>query len=87
MVAGEVFEPEGVTYSVESTATLSDGKLGPMRDFPAPEGFAKERWSLHTKLTGGVATRLYFRAVRTEASVVVLIGYFGGHLPTVRHRT
>jgi hypothetical protein len=85
--AGEVFEPGGVTYSVESKATLDDGILGPMRDFPAPEGFEVERWSLHTKLTGGAGARLYFRAVRTEADTVVLIGYFGDHLPTVRYRT
>lgn len=84
---GEGFEPAGVTYSVESKATLDDGTLGPMREFPAPEGFEAERWSLHTKLTGGAGARLYFRAVRTGAEAVVLVGYFGDHLPTVRYRT
>lgn len=84
---GEGFEPGGVTYSVESKATLDDGTLGPMRDFPVPEGFEAERWSLHTKLTGGAGARLYFRAVRTGAEAVVLVGYFGDHLPTVRYRT
>jgi hypothetical protein len=59
------FEPVAVTYSVESQATLRDGSLGPMRDFPTPLGFEAERWSLHTKLTGGAGARLYFRAVRT----------------------
>lgn len=84
---GEGFAPGGVTYSVESSATLDDGTFGPMRDFPVPEGFEAERWSLHTKLTGGAGARLYFRAVRTGAEAVVLVGYFGDHLPTVRYRT
>lgn len=85
--AGEGFEPGGVTYSVESRATLDDGTFGPMRDFPVPEGFQVERWSLHTKLTGGAGARLYFRAVRTGSGAVVLVGYFGDHLPTVRYPT
>lgn len=84
---GEGYEPSGVTYSVESQPTLRDGTYGPMRDFPAPAGFPAERWSLHTKLTGGGGARLYFRAVRAGADAVVLVGYFGGHLPTVRYRT
>ena len=86
-VQGRPFEPVAVTFSVESKATLEDGALGPMRDFPAPEGFEAERWSLHTKLTGGAGARLYFRAVRTADRSVVLVGYFGDHLPTVKHRT
>jgi hypothetical protein len=58
-----------------------------MRDFPVPEGFAAARWSLHTKLTGGAGTRLYFRPERVGAAAVVLIGYVGDHLPTTRYRT
>ena len=84
---GSPFEPVAVTYSVESKATLDDSSLGPMRDFPTPAGFETERWSLHTKLTGGAGARLYYRAVRTGADAVVLIGYFGDHLPTVKYRT
>jgi hypothetical protein len=84
---GQVFNPEGVTYSVESSATLAHGTYGPMRDFPVPDGFKAERWSLHTKLTGGAGARLYFRAVRTGAEAVVLVGYFGDHLPTVLNPT
>lgn len=83
---GTVFEPVAVTFSVESKATLDDGTLGPLRDFPVPPGFEAERWSLHTKLTGGAGARLYFRAVRTPERAVVLVGYFGAHLPTVRFR-
>lgn len=86
-VEGRPFEPIGVTYSAESQATLDDGDLGPMRDFPTPAGFKVARWSLHTKLTGGTGARLYYRAVRTNGEAVVLIGYFGEHLPTVRYRT
>lgn len=86
-VAGKPFEPVGVTYSVESLSTLNDGTLGPMRDFPTPVGFETDRWSLHTKLTGGAGARLYYRPVRSGADPVVLIGYFGDHLPTVRYRT
>lgn len=85
--AGEAFEAGGVTFSVESKTTLDDGTFGPMRDFPVPAGFQAQRWSLHTKLTGGAGARLYFRAVRTDAEAVVLVGYFGDHLPTVRYRT
>ncbi|MBK8015073.1 MAG: hypothetical protein IPK13_27455 [Deltaproteobacteria bacterium] len=84
--AGTSFSPSGISFSVESQATLDDGKLGPMRDFPTPEGFAHERWSLHTKMTGGNGARLYFRGVRREGAGFVLIGYCGDHLPTVRYR-
>jgi hypothetical protein len=86
-VPGAVFKPEGITYSLESDQTLLHGKFGPIRDFPSPAGFAHERWSLHTKLTGGAGARLYFRAVRSAASKAVLIGYFGVHLPCVQHPT
>lgn len=84
---GEPFEPVAVTFSVESKPTLEDGALGPLRDFPTPPGFAVERWSLHTKLTGGNGARLYFRALRQEGRGVVLVGYFGDHLPSLRYRT
>jgi hypothetical protein len=57
---------------------------GPQRDFPVPEGFKPRRWSDHTKLSGGAGARLYFHAERTDEQAVVLIGYFGDHLPTVR---
>lgn len=84
---GAAYRPEGITYSQESDQTLSHGKFGPIRDFPAPAGFRHERWILHTKLTGGAGARLYFRAVRTADSKAVLIGYFGAHLPCVLHPT
>jgi len=84
---GAAFKPEAITYSQESDQTLSHGKFGPIRDFPPPAGFAHERWSLHTKLTGGAGARLYFRAVRSGDSKAVLIGYFGAHLPCVLHPT
>jgi hypothetical protein len=84
---GEVFTPQGITYSVESTATLEHGDFGPMRDFPVPEGFMVERWSLHTKLTGGAGARMYFRPERIATGNAVLIGYVGAHLPTVNYRT
>jgi hypothetical protein len=84
---GEVFRPRGVTFSVESGPTLRHGTLGPMRDFPTPEGFGAERWSLHTKLTGGAGARLYFKPARRNEKGVVLIGYFGEHLPTVKYPT
>lgn len=81
---GDPFRPRGVSFSVESRATLIHGAYGPLRDFPPPEGFNAERWSLHTKLTGGAAARLYYRPVRLPDRALVLIGYFGAHLPTVR---
>lgn len=81
---GTPYEPAGVTFSVESGATLDHGTYGPMRDFPAPDGFPFERWSLHTKLTGGPGARLYYRAHDNDGSMVVLVGYLGSHLPTVR---
>lgn len=84
---GAPFEPGGITFSVESQATLSDGALGPLRDFPPPAGFEPRRWSLHTKLTGGAGARLYFRPEATDRGPVVLVGYFGEHLPTALHRT
>lgn len=84
---GTPYRPEGITFSQESDQTLSHGRFGPIRDFPAPEGFEYERWSLHTKLTGGAGARMYFRAVRTAEMKSVLIGYFGAHLPCVLHPT
>jgi hypothetical protein len=86
-VAGTPYRPEGITFGQESEQTLSHVRFGPIRDFPPPEGFQHERWSLHTKLTGGAGARLYFRAVRTAQTRAVLIGYFGSHLPCVLYPT
>lgn len=84
---GVAYEPVAVSFSPESKATLEHGSYGPMRDFPAPAGFAPGRWSLHTKLTGGNGARLYFRPERGPGgAAVVLVGYFGAHLPTVRFK-
>lgn len=92
---GLPFSPEGVTFSVESEATLKDGKLGPLRDFPTPPEFSAERWTLHTKLTGGNGARLYYKPqefVNTETEgepkrkMLVAVGYLGPHLATVRYR-
>ncbi len=84
---GEPLVPQGITFSPESAETLKNGKFGPLRDFPTPDGFTHERWSLHTKLTGGAGARLYYRPVRTAQTKLVLIGYFGPHLPCVRYPT
>jgi hypothetical protein len=81
---GMPFEPPGVTYSVESTQTLEHGHYGPMRDFPAPDGYAPMRWTLHTKLTGGAGARMYFAFKGPRPRPVVLIGYLGPHLDSVR---
>lgn len=81
---GIPYSPTGaITWSSESNATLRHKNHGPLRDFPMPDGFAPRRWSDHTKLSGGAGTRLYFYAARTGEKAVVLIGYFGNHLPTV----
>jgi hypothetical protein len=80
------YKPLAVSFSVESEATLNHGTYGPMRDFGMPDGFAFERWSLHTKLTGGNGARVYFRAERVKGEWVVLVGYFGDHLSTVKHQ-
>lgn len=81
---GNKYSP-AVSYSRESEATLRHGTYGPMRDFATPDGFPPERWSLHTKLTGGNGARMYYRVEKVEERTVVLIGYFGDHLPTVKH--
>lgn len=81
------FVPRGITFSQESGTTLAHGTLGPMRDFPVPDGFVAERFSLHTKLTGGNGARLYFRPERVTDGNVVVIGYFGAHLSTVSFKT
>jgi hypothetical protein len=80
------FTVRGVTASVESQVTLNHRVYGPQRDFPAPKGFLQRRWTMHTKLTGGNGARLYYDVDRLEGECVVLIGYFGKHLPTVNHR-
>lgn len=79
------FEPRGIPVSPESPATLNHGRYGPMRDFPMPDGFEPQRWSWHTKITGGENPRLYFQFEPRAEEPVVLIGYFGSHLRTVRH--
>lgn len=92
---GTPFNPDGVTFSVESEATLNHGNFGPMRSFPTPAGFPTERWTLHTKLTGGSGARLYFKVhdvmVQTDSGervkeFRVAVGYIGPHLPTVRFK-
>lgn len=72
-----------VKYSVESGQTLKHRRLGPLRDFPSPAGHPAMRWSLHTKLAGGI--RLYFHPERVDGDqkAVVLVGYVGPHLETV----
>lgn len=89
--AGTSFDPTGVPWSVESQQTLKDKKFGPMRDFAMPNGFSAQRWSLHSKLTGGAGARLYFQPVQVGKKGlergVVLIGYFGSHLPTKKYPT
>lgn len=82
---GTQYSPsEAITWSPESRETLHHRNHGPLRDFPMPDGFTPRRWSNHTKLSGGAGARLYFEAERTDEIAVVLIGYFGAHLPTVR---
>lgn len=87
------FEPAGLTYSPESEATLNHGQYGPLRDFPVPDDFASERWSLHTKPSGGPGMRIYYRVQAFEVPMAdghsvqqlrVAIGYVGPHLPTVK---
>lgn len=81
------FVPRGVTSSVEAQTTLNHGRYGPLRDFPVPAGFTQRRWSLHTKLMGA-NMRLYYRFEGSgEHGAVVLLGYFGAHLPTVKYPT
>ena len=82
-----------MTYSVESGETLKSGTLGPMRDFPSPTSFNADRWTLHTKLTGGNGARLYYKVQEFEEATSggaqtwflrIAIGYVGPHLPTVK---
>ncbi|ADL55556.1 hypothetical protein [Gallionella capsiferriformans] len=73
-----------ISWSRESNATLQHASHGPLRDFPMPQGFTSRRWSDHTKPSGGNGARLYFHAERAGDEALVLIGYFGEHLPTVR---
>lgn len=87
--SGSPFSPS-VTYSPESDATLNDRSCGPLRDFPTPAGFASERWTLHTKMTGGKGARLYFKYCETadpnqpgHTIMRVAVGYVGPHLKTV----
>ena len=82
----ERFEPAGISESAESNATLNHSKHGPIRDFPAPDGFENRRWSKHSKLTGGAEHRLYFCSEKIKHGYLVLIGYFGPKLSTVMHK-
>lgn len=83
--ANGAYSPVAVTFSVESEATLKHVTYGPMRNFAMPDGFAAMRWSLHTKLTGGNGARIYFHPERIGEDALVLVGYFGKHLPTVKY--
>ena len=66
--------------SKESPEIWDDGSLTSLR-----ESF---QWLLHTPglglLSGGAGARLYFDAERIGGTAVVLIGYFGDHLPSVQ---
>lgn len=85
---GTTFAPGyALAWSDESNSTLDHRRYGPMRDFSVPTGFTALRWRFHTKLTAGAGYRLYFRAERSSEGTVVLIGYFGPHLPTVKYPT
>lgn len=86
-LVGTSFVPEGITYSSESTQTLGHRRYGALRQFPCPEGFEHEQWSLHTKMTGGAGARMYYRPVWDLTNKVVLIGYIGAHLPCVLYPT
>jgi phage FluMu protein gp41 len=77
------FEPVGIRSSPESGQTLNHAKFGPQRDFPVPDGFQRIRWSNHSKF--GTGHRLYFCAEKISHGYLVLIGYFGPHLATVRN--
>lgn len=83
---GQYSPAEAISWSSDSNPTLAHGIYGPKRDFPMPKGFKERRWSNHTKLSGGAGARLYFDAERVGEEGVVLIGYFGEHLPTVRFK-
>jgi hypothetical protein len=93
---GTHYAPDGVTSSPESEATLTHGNFGPLRDFPSPAGFSNDRWSFHTKLTGGNGARLYYKVKECVKDgpagsppvrfLRVAVGYIGPHLPTVRFR-
>lgn len=78
---------DAIAWSDESNQTLEHRRYGPMRDFPTPAGFQPQRWRFHTKMTGGAGFRLYFRGERTEVGPIILVGYFGPHLPTVKYPT
>lgn len=82
--ANQEYAVDGISSSHESKATLHHARYGPMRDFPTPEGFEPRRFSRHTKLTGGAICRLYFSVDTSNNETVVLIGYLGRHLPTVK---
>lgn len=85
------FRPSGITSSPESQATLKHKSYGPQRDFDTPAGFASDRWSLHTKITGVPGARLYYKVAefRSESQgsvrIRVAVGYIGPHLDTVNH--
>lgn len=85
---GTQYSPAGsLSWSPESEATLTHRRYGPMRKFPVPDGYKNEKWSHHTKLTGNDCFRLYFRFEPSDSIPVVLIGYFGPHLPTTDYPT
>lgn len=78
------FSPEGtLDWSEESGTTLKHGVFGPRRDFPVPDGFEPVRFSYHTKIFVG-NQRIYFHPHRVAGESLVLIGYIGRHLPTVK---
>lgn len=66
--------------SPESPATLQHGVYGPQRRFQCPDG-EKRTFSWHMKMPDG--WRLYFYP--DESRHVIIIGYIGPHLKTVKH--
>ena len=83
--AGRYSPGNHIQWSSESNATLQHGIYGAQRNFPMPDGFEPPcQWSDHTKISVE-ARRIYFMPRRIGGENFVGIGYFGQHLPTVKH--
>ncbi len=79
------FDPRGIEWSNESGETMEHARYGPMRIFKCPDGKSRP-FIAHSKIRGS-NLRIHFFADDTGESRVVMIGYVGPHLPTVKYPT
>lgn len=75
-----------VDWSPENDTTLNHSQHGPKRRFAVPSGVDPIQFSFHTKIKA-TNQRIYFGISKQADKDIVLVGYVGNHLSTVKYPT